>query len=378
MRLIDRYLLRQFLQTFLICFISLAGLYIVIDAFNRLDDFGGEGVSFAEAAKTAGQYYALQSLSFFNRTSGILAMIAAMFTVTWIQRHNEMTALMAAGIPRLQILRPVLIAGVVVAITAAGIREFVIPGLRHELSLDSKDLSGENAVVLKPRQDYATDIRLGGSEAMLKSGTIVQPSFWLPPYASRFGMQLVAKTAQYKPTEGNRPSGYLLRGVSQPEGINRLVSLTDREGKPVIVTPTDADWLAEDEAFVVSGLSFELLAAGPQWRDLASTSELVRELASPSTDLGPDVRVAIHTRILQPFLDITLLMLGLPLVVSRGAKSPFIAMGLSVLVVTAFFLLALGGQALGATGWLRPSLAAWLPLIVFVPIAAAQSESLRQ
>ena len=290
----------------------------------------------------------------------------------------KLTALMAAGIPRLRILRPVLIAGVVVAIAAAGIREFVIPGLRHELSLDSKDLSGEHAVVLKPRQDYATNIRLGGSEAMLKSGTIVKPSFWLPPYASRFGMQLVAETPST-----NRPKGTDRVATSCTASPNPRESTASNRSPtvkaiPVIVTPRDADWLAEDEAFVVSGVSFELLAAGPQWRDLASTSELVRELASPSTDLGPDVRVAIHTRLLQPFLDITLLMLGLPLVVSRGSKSPFIAMGLSVFVVTAFFLLAIGGQALGATGWLRPSLAAWLPLIVFVPIAAAQSESLRQ
>src|SRR5437773_40745 len=37
--ILDRYLLRQFLQTFAYCFISLAGLYIVIDAFNKLDKF---------------------------------------------------------------------------------------------------------------------------------------------------------------------------------------------------------------------------------------------------------------------------------------------------------------------------------------------------
>ena len=39
MTIIDRYLLRQFLQTFLICYLSLTGLYIVFDAFTNLEDF---------------------------------------------------------------------------------------------------------------------------------------------------------------------------------------------------------------------------------------------------------------------------------------------------------------------------------------------------
>ena len=39
MRIIDRYLLRQFVQTFLICFLSLVGIVIVFDLFTNLDEF---------------------------------------------------------------------------------------------------------------------------------------------------------------------------------------------------------------------------------------------------------------------------------------------------------------------------------------------------
>ena len=37
--IIDRYMLRQFVQVLVICFLSLIGLYIVIDAFGHLDHF---------------------------------------------------------------------------------------------------------------------------------------------------------------------------------------------------------------------------------------------------------------------------------------------------------------------------------------------------
>ena len=39
MPIIDRYLLRQYVKTFLICWFSLTGLYVVVDAFSNLDEF---------------------------------------------------------------------------------------------------------------------------------------------------------------------------------------------------------------------------------------------------------------------------------------------------------------------------------------------------
>jgi lipopolysaccharide export system permease protein len=138
------------------------------------------------------------------------------------------------------------------------------------------------------------------------------------------------------------------------------------------------DWLQPDQIFVVSGVSFEFLAAGASWRDFASTRELIMQLRSPSTDLGADVRVAIHSRFIQPFLDTTLLFLGLPFVITRTNRNPFISIGLSIAVITVFMLVDLGCQALGSGGWLQPALAAWLPLIIFAPVAAGMIDSLGQ
>ena len=70
--------------------------------------------------------------------------------------------------------------------------------------------------------------------------------------------------------------------------------------------------------------------------------------------------------------------LGLPLVVSRGNRNPFIAIGLCLVVVTTFMIFKLGCQSLCVTGWLQPALAAWLPLITFAPTALLLSGPLRQ
>jgi lipopolysaccharide export system permease protein len=80
---------------------------------------------------------------------------------------------------------------------------------------------------------------------------------------------------------------------------------------------------------------------------------------------------------MQPFLDTTLLLLGLPLVVSRTNRNPFVAIGLCVSVVTVFMCVVIGSQSLGSSGWLQPALAVWLPLILFAPLAAWLSGAMR-
>ena len=188
--------------------------------------------------------------------------------------------------------------------------------------------------------------------------------------------QLTAKEARFLPATADQPSGYLLSGVSAPKALLNSPALL-LDNKPVIITPVGNDWLKDDEIFVVSGVSFEFLAAGAAWQDLASTNEMIQQLRSPSTDLGTDVRVAIHKRFIQPLLDTTLLFLGLPFVITRSNRNPFISIGLCMAVVTVFMVVALGCQQLGSSGWLNPPLAAWLPLIVFAPIAVG-SDAMQQ
>jgi lipopolysaccharide export system permease protein len=376
MFILNRYLLRQFLQVFMICFLSLTGLYIVIDAFGHLDHFS----NYAEKSDKSllgimTQYYAYHSLAFFDGTSGVLAMISAMFTVTWLQRHQELTAVLAAGISKVRILRPLLLAAIGVSLLGVANREVLIPQVRDELTRDTKDLGGDNSRDLEARFDRS-DILIGGDKIVMADRRIVKPAFVLPPELSRYGKQLAAAEAFYVDANDDHPTGFVLSHVTTPEHLDRMTSLMGKEG-PVLVTPHDAPWLAADEAFVASDIPFQVLAAGSTWRKYASMNELVTELRSPSTDLGSDVRVAVHTRIVQPLMDCTLLMLGLPLMVSRRNRNIFLSIGICLGVATAFTLLALCCQSLGAMSVLRPSLAAWLPLLMFVPVAAAMSHTLR-
>lgn len=378
-RTLDRYLLKQYVQVFLICFVSLTGLFIVIDAFGHLESFVDYSENHdANLLAVLADFYGYRALEIFDQVCGMLALVSAMFTVTWIQRHNEMTALLAAGVPRLRVLRPIIVAALVVSVSAAVVRETVIPRTRDKLARDSKNLSGDQDLPLQPRYDNLSDIRLGGEAYVVKTGSIRRANFVLPTPLDRYGKQLTAEEAHYVPPQGERPSGYLLRGVQTPTALLSQPTLRLEDGSPVVVTPPDAPWLQADEVFVVSGVPFALLAGGAGWKDYASTPEIVSALASPSIELGADVRVALHRRLLHPLFDATLLMLGLPLVVSGANRNPFIAIGMCLAVTASFYLVQLGAQWIGSGGWVRPALAAWAPLLVFAPVAVGLSDPLRK
>ena len=73
-----------------------------------------------------------------------------------------------------------------------------------------------------------------------------------------------------------------------------------------------------------------------------------------------------------------LLFLGLPLVLRRGDRNVFIAIGIAAVVVAVFMLVVMASHYLGSISSLSPAFAAWAPLMLFVPAAVAMSEWIRQ
>jgi len=379
MKIIDRYLLRQFTQTFLICFSSLIGLYVVFDLITHLVEFVSCGRRAGGVAAFVFHYYSYQPILFFDRTSGLLALISAMFTVSWIQRRNEMTALMSSGVPRIRVLAPIIAAVAVVSLLAAVNRETLIPRYRAELQRRPQDPLGDQPQRLdSPRYDGRTNVLLSGLHTYAAKKRIEEPCFRLRPPLDVYGRQITADNAYYKPPENGRPGGYLFVGVRSPKNLDTRPSLS-LDGERILITPRDEPgWLKRHQCFLVSDVDFEQLIAGKNLQQMSSIAQLVQGLRNPSLDYGARERVAIHARLVQPLLDMTLLFLGLPFVVARENRNVFLAIGLSMVIATVFTLVVAGSQNLGeiSYGPFTPSLAAWFPLMLFVPLAVWLAEGL--
>lgn len=377
MRLIDRYVFFLFFKVFTLCFLCMTGIYVVGDFVGNLNEFIDASDEHGGMFATLGRYYALRVPWFFDLIGRIVALISAIFAVTWLQRNNEMTALMAAGISRWRIIRPVLIGVCFVTALAIVNRESVIPQLREELQRNVRDWTTEMATPLTPNFDHMTNILIDGDKGIEKTKRILKPTFRLPLRMSYFSRQLIAKTGERRGATPELPAGYLLSDVTTPENIDELDGVRS-DGRTIIYTRKEAPWLDPKQCFVVSEVSFGQLVGGRAWRQFASTRDLIAGLSNPSMDFGADVRVAVHGRLMQPLLDLTLLFLGLPVVLAKESRNVFVAAGSCVAIVAIFFIVTLAAHNLGSNYLLAPALAAWLPLMIFVPWAFATSTPLRR
>ena len=166
------------------------------------------------------------------------------------------------------------------------------------------------------------------------------------------------------------PAGILLNQIRFPEKPNRMPSL-QVGNETLVYASRDFPWLHSQEAFVVCELDPQGMAYGHLASQYGSVNELIDSLKKPSRRFVLRDQVAIHSRIVQPILDLTLLLLGLPLVISKSRDNIFMAAAICMVIVVAVQLTTFAGQSMGAYRLIpTTALAAWLPVLVFAPFTA--------
>lgn len=367
---IDRHILYNFFKTLAMWYLCLVGLYVVFDLFTNFDDILSFGNGNSNIILSIGRYYFFKTFQFFDVLVSLLIMISAMITLSTMIRHNEMIPLLASGVSQLRIVMPIIGAAVVVTFLAMACRELLLPNYLTDILAESPaDVGQDDGTLIDGTTDYRTGIKLRADKAFWKTQTISEPKFALPSDLHQYGRSIEAKSAQYLAATKDRPEGYLFKDVTVPREILQNESLK-YEGESIIITPQDApDWLAPTDCFVVSGVTFNQLAGGDAWRQYGSTLELIRGARSPSHDLSTRVYAVIHSRITQPLLDITLLLLGLPIILTKADRNVFKALGIGALLVIAFLAIQMVSKQFGIS-YHQPVMGAWFPLILFVPITA--------
>lgn len=376
---IDRYLLTLYFRILLICFSSIAGLLIVIHIFGNLDDLSRSGASNQTSIwKVLLSYYLPFAISVFERVSALLALLALLFTIGWLNRTNELTALLAAGVAKRRIILPLLVASMCVILTAAAVRETVIPLYQDLLDRKPGELVGEAPRPVRPTYDPHLFALIQGRHLIASRQEIVDPNLRIQggPILSSLGPKVIAKQAVFHAANDQHPAGFLLTNIVIPRNIDAKSSAVDPEsGQVIMMSCKDYDWLPEQSCFFVTNIDYESLRGGNSWQHYASTLEIITRLkAERGTKSGNDLRVSIHQRLIRPAIDWTVLLLGIPVLLARPDRHMFWVAGVSLAIVGSFTAVVMGLAAAGSSGYLiSPLLATWLPLVVFLPWAWAKT-----
>ena len=342
MRLLDGLMIRSYFKSYVICLISLLGLYIVVDLFMNVSDFAHVNDGLKSFLTHIGKYYAARSSTIFDRLSEMIVLLAAMFTIAWVQRNNELLPQLSAGVSTQRVVRPVLLSACVMLTFATINQELVIPRLSLLLSLSREDPQGTHDMRVYPGYE-PNGICIWGRLATRKE--LLVHDFWCsikPPIAPGNIINLQANEARYIPATDDaqpRTGGWMLTGTKAPD-------LGDWKRTDVLepIAPTrfflktqevDFDTVTRDQH---------------KWFYYASTWRIFQELCKSDVERLAPMAVLFHMRLTRPILGMILVFLGLSVILRDQNRNVFISAGLCLALCAGFFAACFTCQATGRQG----------------------------
>jgi lipopolysaccharide export system permease protein len=358
--LLDRQLIYSYLKAYLICLVSLLGLYVVVDLFMNIDDFAGQGGGLGGALKHIATYYGIQLTVIFDRLCEVIALLAAMFTIAWVQRNNELVPLLSAGVSTQRVVRPVLFASCLMLGLSVVNQELIIPRLGNVIMFARDDPDGEREMLVTATYD-TNRIVLSGSTAVRHEKLVKDFGCNIPEdIGPGTPLHLRAKEARYVPRDPERPSrtgGWMLTGTKPGE--------LERWSRTEILEP-----VAPGKYFLYTeAVDFDTLTRDRKWFHRAPTLQIYQELGRVESNRLASMAVLFHMRLTRPILGIILVFLGLSVILRDQNRNVFISAGLCLGLCALFFAAGLGCKYLGEKEFLSPALAAWLPVLFFGPLA---------
>ncbi len=104
MRLLDRYVVRNFLQVYLYCITGFISIWLIFDISDNISSFIEEQIGLRLVA----QYYATQVPQIFIILLPVSLLLALLFTLGRMSRANEIVSMLTAGISLPRVLFPLI------------------------------------------------------------------------------------------------------------------------------------------------------------------------------------------------------------------------------------------------------------------------------
>jgi lipopolysaccharide export system permease protein len=359
MTTLDRMFLVSYIRSYLIVWTSLIGLYVVIDLFTHLDDF----VNKPNSTRVILNYYVPRVPQLFDLMAEPITLMAAAFTVSWMQRNNELLPLLSAGIPTRRAIRPVLLGAACTLSLGPLNQEYVIPEVADKLMTARDDPEGAKAQLLLGAYDSPTGTHFEGMAGFRKDRKVDKMNITFGENSPSGMMHMTASEAVYVPPgDGPLTGGWLLTRTSP-----------DTFDGPL---PTNVTALGTGRFFLkVTDADFDAVCRGGAWYIYAPTTKLREMLTDPEPRRRGKMAVMFHTRVTRPLVGAVMVVLGLSVILWNPNRNVIISTGLCMGLSASLNLFVIACKYLGDQDVLPPPLAAWLPVILFGPLAVASFDS---
>lgn len=123
MKILDRYFVKQFIQTVLFAIAAFTVIFVVIDLMENLDDFIDQNVT----TDLIIEYYVYFTPEIIRLVTPIAVFLAGLFTVSRMANQNELTSIKSSGVSLYRIMAPFLAASLVISIFSIYFGGYIVP-----------------------------------------------------------------------------------------------------------------------------------------------------------------------------------------------------------------------------------------------------------
>ncbi len=355
MRTLDRYVLRQFLRIFLVCVVGVPLILIIIDLTDRLDTYLAEELTRGSVL----MHYLFQVPYQMLLSFPIAALLAAVFTISSMTRHFEISAAKAGGVSFYRLSAPLLWAGLAISLVALALTEVVPAANRKSVDAlgetDSQREGVRTAFIYRGdagRYYFVDRLNAGRGEisdllitreGVEGEGVGGEGTDWFQAYDA------AAERASWDEERGRwrAEAGRIRLFPARGQVIEfRFDELWQRE-----FTETPQELLARPK--------------GEEEMGYAELGRYIDALERSGAKTGK-LRVEQQLKLAFPFTCFIIVLFGVPLANSSRKGGASLSIGIALATTIVFLTLIRVAQAMGASGTLPPPVAAWLANGIFL------------
>lgn len=348
---LDRYIIRQFLGTYVFAIAMILIISVVFDVAEKIDDFISENVTLREIIV---DYYLNFIPYFANLFSPVFVFISAIFFTSKMAGRSEIIAILSSGVSFRRLLYPYLITATLIFTASAYLSEFVIPNanskrLKFEAEyIRSPDYSDTYNVHLQMRPGYFVYIRSYDSERKTAYNVSVE---------SIKNNRLQSKLWTERANWDSAKQAWTTNQWYSRNYLEQRDSLLDGADLDTAIYLLPTDLRRSQKA--VQTLDYHALNRYIEQQKLQGVSDINNSL------------VEKHSRLATPFATFILTVIGVSVSSRkrRGGMGIHITVGL--IISFSYILFMRFAMIFAIGGGLSPLLATWIPNIIFAFVAYA-------
>jgi lipopolysaccharide export system permease protein len=346
MTILDRYLAKEILKCLVIVLAVVLGLYVIVEFFNKADNFMEAGLPVSRLIR----YLQLKLPLIIVQITPIGVLLAVLVALGLMNKNNEIIALKSGGGSVYFLLRAVLSIAVLLSIVLFFLSEIVVP-----------------ITISKANRIWLAEVK--NEPALLTR----QKNIWIKQNRTIYFIK-------YFNPQNNSMSGVALNYFDDEFNLSKRVDASSalyKKGKWTFYDIMQQELNAETRTYDMQYYPQRTVKIDIQPEDLkrvfkkseemniAELFSYIREVESEGYN-ATAFKVDLHARFALPALTVIVCIIGIGIAVKRkGREGPSVSIALGALMAFLYWVLHSFCLSLGYGGLLPPFVAAWISNIIF-------------